>query len=267
MWYQQDRSFSLPDSQGCTFLSLLAESIRIPVDSSWSGQGEFRSKKRGDSLSKRIVGFPEHITRNSAQVLVSRALFWLWTCLKMPLPWSPCLPPYYVHVEIISLKSWLNSWTVKFLDSRWYWLHWRFCCFSRSGLWHHFATNICLLSDLVVWQFGVFDGRWNMRRSILKFAVAQMACNGGPVWVIRTTNCLSFFEILWAAFEAVLGARMHYGHPDIMNKLLGEKDTAGPVKICENTFKHIWDPCDTMNIPHVFGSTKRLNISQLHLNE
>lgn len=41
----------------------------------------------------------------------------------------------------------------------------------------------------------------------------------------------------------MLGARMHYGHPDIMNKLLGEKDHARPVKTCKNTFQHICDPC------------------------
>lgn len=133
---------------------IVTRTIGIPVDSSWFGQGEFRSKKRGDSLSKRIVGFPEHITRNSAQVLVSQVSFELWTCFQIPFT-TVC--PCTTHMwGSFPWKSWLNSWAVKFLDSRWYWLHWRFCCFSRSGLWHHFATNICLLSDLVVWQWGNF---------------------------------------------------------------------------------------------------------------
>ena len=96
----------LLDFQGCTFLSILAETIRIPVDSSWFGRGEFRSKKRGDSLSKRIVGFPEHITRNSAQVLVSQVPFELWTCFQIPFTGLyHCLPLYDAHVEMISLKK------------------------------------------------------------------------------------------------------------------------------------------------------------------
>ena len=184
--------------------------------------------------------------------------------LKMPLPWSPCLPLYYAHVEIISLKKLtkqLNCQIPRFevilapLEILLLQQKWPLAPFCNEHM------PLVRSSSLAIWSLW-----WQMKHETVNLKV-RSGSNG-----LQWGTCLGhkndqLFEFLWAAFEAVLGARMHYGHPDIMNKLLGEKDMAGPVKICENTFKHIWDPCDTMNIPHVFGSTKRLNISQLHLNE
>ena len=206
-------------------------------------QGEFRSKKRGDSLSKKIVGFPEHITRNSAGWYI-HSIHMHIICISYAyyskVHIAGCIAGFIPHdTRPRSMHFFEDAPPLSPTDL----MQMRRCAYltwdRHRQTPHH---------PLVLWSFGsmlfkstcieVTSVPSEISRPRRKWRSARFSSEHMPLvstcqlqlalWAVLVRPDMTRLILL---VKAVLGARMHYGHPDIMNKPLGEaKGSCGTFK-------------------------------------